>query len=236
MFFKKSRPYQLPESWQSRVTVRESARARRLSLTVDPKGGKIVMVLPKRVSHAVADHFLLQNRDWIRAQEEKALTRVPFAPGSAVMFRGASHRLERFPDGRIRGIPEVREGVIYIPGLPEHFSRRTRDFIIEEARRILTERTHEKAALIGKKVSAVRLGDPKTRWGSCHAAGRISYSWRLILAPNHVLDYVVAHEVAHLIHRGHHRAFWECCASLTLSMKESRQWLKKNNYELLRYG
>lgn len=206
-----------------------------MALTVDLKAGRIVLVLPKRSSHAMADHFLLQNRDWIQEQEKKLPVKTGFVPEAEIPFRGAPHILRCFPGGQKRGIAEVKDGVIYIAGDLAHFSRRTQDFLISEARRVLTERTREKAALLGKTVKAVRLCDPKTRWGSCHPDGRISYSWRLILAPDRVLDYVVAHEVSHLLHKGHQRAFWACCADLTQEMKESKIWLKKNGVQLLSF-
>lgn len=233
MFFRKKPPYELPESWKSRIALRQSPRARRLSLTVDRKSGKIVLVLPRRFNHALADHFLLENRDWIARQEKNRPPLVRLFPGAVIPFRGQDHILQSFQDGRRRGLTEIKDGTVFIAGDPAHFARRARDFLIAEARKTLTDRTRQKAAILNNTIKSVRLADPKTRWGSCHPDGRISYSWRLIMAPDFVLDYVVAHEVAHLLHRGHQRPFWNCCNALTARMDEARLWLKKNGDTLL---
>lgn len=230
IFGRKKQEYSLPPSWQDKVVLRHSLRARRLSLTVDLKQQRVVLVLPRRFSHATADHFLLANKGWIESHGKNLVQRLAFAPDAVIPFRGMPHVLKSHE--RRQSVAEIRDGVIYIGGGVEHFSRRTRDFLIAEARRILTERTQDKAAKLGKKVTAIRLNDPKTRWGSCHPAGRISYSWRLVLAPDHVLDYVVAHEVAHLNHKGHGPDFWACCSTLTDAMAESKNWLKKNGKTL----
>lgn len=236
MLFGKKTPYTLPEGWRDSIALRQSPRARRLSLTLDPKSGGIVLVLPKRFSHAVADHFLLQNRDWIERQEKTRPAHIALVPGAVIPLRGTPHVLQPFPDRRRRGPPEIRDGVICIAGDPAHFARRARDFLIETARQELDRRTRDKAAILGRSVKSLRLGDPRSRWGSCHPDGRISYSWRLILAPDHVLDYVVAHEVAHLLHRGHQRDFWACCESLCPGAREARRWLKQNGRGLLSIG
>ena len=104
------------------------------------------------------------------------------------------------------------------------------------ARMVITELAHEKADRIGKKIKGIAIRDTKTRWGSCSAQGRLNFSWRLLLAPPFVLDYVVAHEVAHLKIMNHSKKFWDLCASLhDGNIKTSRQWLKDNGEKLLRY-
>ena len=236
LFSRKKQDYSLPPPWCDKIALRHSLRARRLSLTVDLKQRRIVLVLPRRFSPLAADHFLLQNRAWIERHSANLPQAETFSAGCDIPFRGTLYRLCPFPDARRRGTPEISAGRIFIPGDPAHFARRALDFLIEEARRVLTARTHEKAAVLNKTVRAIRLGDPRTRWGSCHPDGRISYSWRLILAPDAVLDYVVAHEVAHLLHRGHGPAFWDCCDRLTGAMNESRAWLKKNGRDLQIYN
>ena len=115
-------------------------------------------------------------------------------------------------------------------------ARRVRDFLMAEARRELGERARAKAERIGARVAAVTIRDTRSRWGSCSATGRLSFSWRLILTPEPVLDYVVGHEVAHLREMNHSPRFWALCAELTAEVAGPRVWLKANGARLLRYG
>ena len=105
-----------------------------------------------------------------------------------------------------------------------------------EARREMTERALEKARLAERTVTSVTLRDTRSRWGSCTPDGAISLSWRLVLAPLPVLDYVVAHEVAHLAHMNHGPRFWALTAKLTDQVTGPQRWLKDNGARLLRYG
>ena len=111
-----------------------------------------------------------------------------------------------------------------------------RDFLKAEALDRLTALTDQKAAALKLPLKSIRILDPKTRWGSCGPDGRIMYSWRILFAPVEVMDYLVAHEVAHRVHLNHSRRFWAVCASLTENAGQSRRWLRKQGRNLLRYG
>jgi predicted metal-dependent hydrolase len=126
-------------------------------------------------------------------------------------------------------------GHLIIHCRPEYLSRRVKDFLKEKAREVLEDVVGEKLSDINKKNVGIRVIDPKTRWGSCAPDGQMMFSWRLILAPPQVLDYVVAHEVAHRIHMNHSRKFWALCASLTEDAGASRRWLKANGNALMSY-
>ena len=218
------------------VRVRESVRARRLSLIVDTRLGDVVLVLPKRVSLKRAAQFITENRNWIEKHRRTTPPPVPFADGQQVLFCGQPHKIV-YTGGR--GLVYAEQGCLYVPGLSEHAPRRLRDFLKKQARRVLTERSLAKADDIGVKVSAVRIGDMQTRWGSCTRVttgqGRLSFSWRLILAPDFVLDYVAAHEVAHIIHMNHGLKFWRLCRSLTQDAGGARKWLRENGSHLQRF-
>jgi predicted metal-dependent hydrolase len=137
------------------------------------------------------------------------------------------------PLGEGRG--EGTIGHLIVHGRPEHMSRRIKDFLKEKAREVLEDIAGEKLSDINQKPAGVRVIDPKTRWGSCSPDGRMMFSWRLILAPPEVLDYVVAHEVAHRIHMNHSRKFWALCASLTGDAGTSRRWLRTHGSALMAY-
>ena len=121
-------------------------------------------------------------------------------------------------------------------GRAEHLPRRVRDYLKAEAKQELSVRSHDKAAAIGQRVTRVTLRDTKSRWGSCSHQGALSYSWRLILAPESVLDYVAAHEVAHLVHMDHSPSFWRLVADLHPDPDSARAWLKRDGSALWRYG
>ena len=138
------------------------------------------------------------------------------------------------PGGRER--TRRAAAAIRVSGPATDIDQRVRRYLKAEAKRILTERAREKAARIGRTVTALAVRDSKTRWGSCSAAGRLNFSWRLILAPEAVLDYVVAHEVAHLTEMNHGPRFWRLVAILTPAVAEPRRWLAQNGTRLLRCG
>jgi predicted metal-dependent hydrolase len=149
---------------------------------------------------------------------------------------GTPHLIRAAPQ-TLRGVVECADGVLTVPGDPAHLSRRLTDYLKAEARREIGIRARDKAARIERRVAAVTLRDTRSRWGSCNSAGRLNFSWRLIMAPEFVLDYVVAHEVAHLAEMNHGPKFWRLCAQLSgADPTTARAWLKRHGPELHAYG
>jgi len=134
--------------------------------------------------------------------------------------------------------PPVRiiNGEIRVRGDPAHLARRVRDHLVSTARAELAPRARRLAAQIGREIRRVSVRDTKSRWGSCSGRGNLSFSWRLILAPEAVLDYVVAHEVAHLAEMNHGPRFWRLVESLVPGSAGPRSWLKQHRDRLLAYG
>ena len=128
------------------------------------------------------------------------------------------------------------DGGLLVSGYAEHVERRVRDFLKAEARREMSERAFAKARQIDRPIASLTLRDTRSRWGSCTPDGALSLSWRLVLAPLEVLDYVVAHEVAHLAHMNHGQRFWALTAKLTDQVEGPQRWLRDNGARLLRYG
>lgn len=216
------------------IEVTRSARARRLILRMDPLRGAVRLVVPAGVPAREAERFLQRHRDWVAARLAEMPGRMPFAPGQEVPFLGQPHRIRHAGSPTARTVRADCE--IVVGGAPEHLPRRVTDYLRREAGREVTARARSKAATIGANVATVAVRDTATRWGSCSRAGRLSFSWRLIMAPEPVLDYVVAHEVAHLQQMNHGPAFWALCRSLAADMDASRAWLKRHGAQLLRYG
>lgn len=219
---------------ENRVVYRRSPRARRLSLRVDVRAGGIVVVMPKRVSEAAAADFLARNAGWAMHQLAKLPQSRSFNPGDSIPVLGQPRAIRHDPGGRGAVILEA-EALLVTGGL-EHVARRVRDFLKALARREVSARALATGARLGLKATRITVRDTATRWGSCSPSGALSFSWRLILAPEWVLDYVVAHEVAHLKEMNHGPRFWALVQSLVPEPEKARAWLGRHGGELHRYG
>jgi hypothetical protein len=155
-----------------------------------------------------------------------------------VPIRGVDHRI--VATGRVRGRVEIGnvdgQPVVFVPGDAAHQARRLQDWLTEEALADCEARTAVHARRLGVTVRAVKMRSQSSRWGSCSSSGNINYNWRLILAPPHVLDYVAAHEVAHLVEMNHSAAFWATVKRTLPDMEKGRAWLKAHGRKLMSYG
>ena len=214
--------------------VRRSPRARRVSLRTDPAAGKVVLVLPRRASLAAGMHFARSQEGWIRTRLAQIPDATPLAPGVALDIAG--ERLTILHDTTTRG-PTRRVGDNLLVGGDRSFvARRVRDWLRAQARELVTNRARQLAAGLARQIHAVRITDTRSRWGSCAPDGRLSFCWRLVLAPAAVIDYVVAHEVAHLVHLHHGPRFWQLVDQLTPHRLDAQAWLRRNGARLLRVG
>jgi predicted metal-dependent hydrolase len=210
------------------------AQAKRLSLRVDPASRQVRLVLPRRAGVAEALAFAERHRSWIEGQLDRLPERVPFEDGQVIPFLGENHTIRHQPGSR-RGV--WREtGTIRVSGFEDHVPRRVLDFLKREARREIVTRAEALARQVERSVKRITLRDTRTRWGSCSPDGSLNFSWRLVLAPEPVLDYVVAHEVAHLVHMNHGRSFWALVGHLTGDVQATRRWLRLEGNDLHRFG
>ncbi len=178
--------------------------------------------------------FATQKADWLLAQLDALPARVPFADGAVIPVLGRDHVIRHVAGAR-RGVWR-HDGEILVSGLAEHLPRRTTDFLRVEARAAIGPLARSKAAEIDRRVSRLTIRHMTSRWGSCGSDGALCFCWRLILAPEPVFDYVIAHEVAHLRHMNHGPRFWKLVARLTPDLNGARRWLKHNGDALLAYG
>lgn len=216
------------------LRVRRHWQARRLTLRVDAASGGAVATIPANLSPDAAIDMLRRKADWLLGRLDSLAPARPFVDGAVLPLRGEEHVVRHV--GGARGVVRALDGEIHVPGRPEHLARRLGDWLRAEARRALAERTAAKAAAFGARAGRVAVRDTRSRWGSCSANGNLNFCWRLILAPDFVLDYVVAHEVAHLLHRDHGPDFWAAVARLTDDTALARTWLRRNGDTLLRWG
>ena len=222
-----------------RVAVRRRATARRITLRVSSATGEAVLTLPERTDLVAAQRFADAHADWIATRLARVPERVGFADGALVPLRGVEHRILHWSSV---GGPTVAttdahgHPVIAVACDAPHVARRVRDFLEREARHDLVAAVGRHGRALGRTAKRVTVRDTRTRWGSCTARGHLNFSWRLVLAPPYVLDYLAAHEVAHLREMNHSHRFWALTRDLAPRTDEAERWLKRHGSELHRYG
>ncbi len=223
------------------VRLMVNPRARRVSLRLDAARREVIATAPssRRLKEAAA--FAAQRAAWIGAAVARLPQATPFGPGDVIEVLGRPCRLERLPTRRGQGLIDDGNLFLQAHGDGEAFTRAAVRLLKAEALKVLAERTADHAAALGQPLPKVSVMDARSRWGSCtpargpYAAG-IRYSWRLVLAPFAVMDYVAAHECGHLVHADHSPRFWAVVKSLVGEVKPHRTWLRDNGPRLHAVG
>jgi len=220
-----------------KIAVRVSTRARSYRLSIPHHGGPVLTV-PRHGRWSEAEAFLARQTGWLAARLKRTTPQVSFEAGARIPVRGLPHLV--IATGRIRGQVSVEtidgEPALLVPGDPEHQPRRLTDWLKDAAQHDLEARVAFHTGRLGVVAKSVRLRSQSTRWGSCSSEGRLNFNWRLILAPPFVLDYVAAHEVAHLVEMNHSPAFWATVERTLPDMARGRAWLKAHGRELMAYN
>ncbi len=227
-------PVRLPDGRDLAVEIIHSTRAARLAIRIR-NWSAVELIIPHRVSTGAAMSFLASRLDWVVARLASLPAPIALQPGTELPLLGVPHIL-RHVEFNGRGAFRIEAGEIAIPGAIEHFGRRAKDGLRAHARKLLMEKTYRQAATIGKPVGRIAVRDMRTRWGSCSGSGRIAYSWRLVLAPEWIMDYVVCHETAHLVEMNHQRPFWHLVERLYPDYRTAQLWLKRHGSDLHRFG
>jgi len=221
------------------VRVRRNRQARRYTLRVHAATREVMLTLPVRASLRDAKAFAEKHGGWIAARFRRLPQAVPFAPEVAIPLRGVPHRIVHRQGARGTvwiETDEADECLLCVAGASPHLARRIGDYLKREARRELEAASRKYAAELGVVVKRVTVRDQASRWGSCSTAGSLSYSWRLIFAPPFVLDYLAAHEVAHLVEMNHSRRFWRVVERICPASEQAKAWLDAHGPDLHRYG
>jgi predicted metal-dependent hydrolase len=218
----------------ARVEWRRSSRARRVSLRIDPSGGAVIVILPTQASRKAGMALLMGHADWVSDRLAALPEAVMFTDGAAVPICGIPHRIRHAPTAR--GGAFLLDQELHVTGAAEFLPRRVRDFLRHEAQRRLGALAMAKGRLIGVTPRRVTIKDTTSRWGSCAPDKSLALSWRLVMAPPFVQDYVVAHEVAHLRHMNHGPKFWSLVDELTPHTEAAIPWLRTEAARLLRIG
>lgn len=216
------------------LRIRRHPRARQMTLRVDPIRSGAVVTLPESTPVAEGMAMVHRKAGWLLGRLRALAPRRAFADGAIVPLRGEDHVIVHDPQGR--GVVRQEAGRLVVHGRPEHLARRLTDWLKAEARREFAARAKPKAEALGCRLGRVTVRDTRSRWGSCSAGGSLSFCWRLILAPDFVIDYVVAHEVAHLKVHDHSPRFWHTVAELVGDTAAARAWLNRHGDALHRLG
>jgi predicted metal-dependent hydrolase len=219
------------------IAVNVSQRSKNYRLSIPHAGGPVLTV-PKFGNWKEAEDFLMRQLDWLAARLKRAVKPVTFRAGVRIPLRGVDHRI--VATGRVRGRVEVSEvegePVLVVPGETSHRARRLTDWLKIEAQKDVGRRAAIHAKRLGVEYKSISMRSQTTRWGSCSTTGRLSFNWRLVLAPPYVLDYVAAHEVAHLLEMNHSDKFWAQVERTLPSMEKGREWLRAHGRQLMVYG
>jgi len=213
------------------IMVRRSSRARRMSLRVSGVDGRVSLSLPNHAKQADAIAFLQDKEVWVRRHLDNKPDMVAVRPGCSVPFAGRNHKIAAVQAGRAR----IEAEQLLVPGDATKVGVKVKTLMMEMARSRLVGASDHYAARLGKSFGRVTLRDTRSRWGSCTSEGNLMYSWRLIMAPPDVLDYVAAHEVSHLVEMNHSPDFWATVEGLMPNYAEPRAWLRQNGANLHRY-
>ncbi len=226
-----------------RVALKRVTGARRFTLRVRSATRDVVLTMPVRGSLASAREFVERHAAWIGARLDRLPRPVPFEPGETIPLRGVDHRIVHAPGLRGNVWAEHRLTTeaqswraLCVACEAPHVGRRVTDFLRREARADLEAAVKRHTAAIGVAARRVTVRDTVSRWGSCSATGALNFSWRLILAPPFVLDYLAAHEVAHLSHLNHSPKFWALARKLSPDTDRAEAWLKAHGASLHRFG
>jgi len=226
--------HMLPGNPPIAVELRRSTRARRLSLRVSRRDGTVTLTLPPRVPEREGLAFLRDREGWLRGHLDQVSESVRPGFGTALPVEG---QMLVLTPGALRS-PVIRDDCLVLPDAPDRVGARTFAFLKALARDRLAAACDRHAATLGRPYGRLTLRDTRSRWGSCTSKGDLMFSWRLVMAPPPVLDYVAAHEVAHLAEMNHSPAYWAVCARLCPGYKAQRRWLRSEGEALhrIRFG
>ncbi len=213
---------------------RRSARARRVSLKISPREAAVIVTLPPRAHRRAGMALLNEHAAWVTERLAAMEPPAMLEPGAAVAIGDVPHIIIHEPTRRTGAL--IEEGRVVVSGGLEFLPRRVMDCLRAEAARRIQLAIAPHAEALGVRPRAVRLKDTQTRWGSCAPDGTIAFSWRLVMAPDWVLDYVVAHELAHLRELNHSPRFWALVEARTPHRDAATAWLRTNAARLLRVG
>ncbi len=219
------------------IELKRSARAKRVSLRLNPAKRSFTLTMPRWMNEQSAYDFMIANQQWMDDQLQKLPNTVSFIDGQILPLFGQDHTLVIQPNpSAARTKITLDNKTLTVLTHSNNPAARIETYLKKIGKKRMSQIAHKKAASIDKTIRSISLRDTKSRWGSCSEDNKIMLSWRLIFAPYDAMDYVIAHEVAHLTHMDHSKAFWSLCRELSDNFIDGQYWMREHGNELLRYG
>ncbi len=216
------------------VEVVENDRAKRLTLRLFPAGDGLKVTAPSHVSDDEIEEFVSRNRNWAATRIARLPKRVELTHGETIPFKGIEHTI--VSSGSLRGLVQAKvennQPILLVPGEASTSSRKLVSFMKREARKEFDTVVNIHATTIGIRPKQIRITDTTSRWGSCSSTRTLSFSWRIIMAPPEVLNYLAAHEVAHLKEMNHSDRFWKLTKELCPDTDIQKGWLRTHGAKL----
>lgn len=221
-----------------RVALKRVSTSRRYTLRVRAATRDVLLTMPARSSLKSAREFAERHAAWIGVRLARLPRPVAFTDSAKTPLRGVDHTIVHRPGERgvVWTETSARGPLICVSGEEPHIERRVRDFLKREARKDIEAAVAVYAGKLGVAPRRITLRDTVSRWGSCSSTGALNFSWRLILAPPEILDYLAAHEVAHMVHMNHSPMFWKITHRLFPETERAEAWLKTHGALLHRFG
>lgn len=211
------------------IKITKNARAKSMKIRLD-KTGDVLLTLPKWTPKSTGLRFVKDNLEWIEEHRQKIGAPKHFADHMQITVLGVPYTIIHDPNAKA-GVLKSNNTLI-VSGQSDYLHRRVRDYIKKAAYEYIQKKALEMAAVLQKKPTKITLRDTSSRWGSCSSAGHLSFCWKLALAPDYVLDYIIAHEVSHLREMNHSSAFWATVGLLNVRQADAQIWLRKNGCDL----
>ncbi len=216
------------------LVIRRHQRAKRICLRYNPTSHAISLTLPRHTRVGDGLVFLMQKSEWLVETLREMPTKKQIKPGAVIPLLGKRVRIKHNPD--LTHAWELRDDVLYVSGAREEFSASVKYALREIATRTISQIATRYAERIGRRIQRISVRDTRSRWGSCSTTARLSFSYRLVFAPKEVMEYVVAHEVAHLRHMNHSQNFWNAVGDLIPDYEPAKDWLKLHGKDLYRFN
>ena len=222
------------------LVVRHNPRARRFIVRVDMTTGAVHVTTPNKRNVKAAISFAHSHADWLIEQRKHVTFAEPFCDGALIPVRGTLHLIRHVESQRsaVMCVPQGEGDMpeLHVGGDISFLPRRVTDWLKRQAKIDLNQSVLTHAAVLNVRPSRVTVRDQSSRWGSCSSTRALSFSWRLVFAPTDVLDYVAAHEVAHLVHMNHGPQFWRTVENLVPTYSQAVRWLETEGPALHKYG
>jgi predicted metal-dependent hydrolase len=224
----------LIEGHPIKLIIQSHPRAKYLKLRCDLLGEQVFLTLPKRVNKKEAFIFIEKSRPWLRQQLQQRRQRIPFAPGATIPILGQPYNIKHTPSRRTT--IHLKEHTLVVMGDESRVPLLVTQWLRFHALGHMRQKSLELAQELGVIINNVRIRELKSLWGSCSANGNLTYSWRLIMAPQPINEYICAHEVSHLVEPNHSPRFWSVVESICPHFERSRKWMRLQGKTLFLYG